>query len=314
MIRSTKNVILFSAFMYLVVLGVAGVEAQTGLQQRIDSLFVIASSGEIKYQTMVEPAIDSIAAIGAEAVPVLVDKFTTKSARERLTITNILKKIGQPAVPYLIESLNSPEGLVVERVCGTLGDIADSAAVSALTKAALHVRWQVREQALGALGDIRDSRGTETITNGLQDSIGEVRKAAAVAAGALKTDEVLPALVHMLGDDFYGARMSAAGALLKLDTPQVVQAAVDSLGSENELVGNLGCYVLGKLGTDTALEHLLAQARSDNPSRRAHAAVAFIRSDSTDSRGLRDSLLAAETDRLVRLKIESAIAAVKNVQ
>ena len=49
--------------------------AETELKRKVDSLFVIASSGEVKYRDMVEPAKDSIAAIGADAVPILVDKL-----------------------------------------------------------------------------------------------------------------------------------------------------------------------------------------------------------------------------------------------
>ncbi len=36
--------------------------------KKVDSLFIIASSAEVKYKDMVQPAIDSIAAIGEMAV------------------------------------------------------------------------------------------------------------------------------------------------------------------------------------------------------------------------------------------------------
>ena len=40
--------------------------AQEELQKKIDSIFVIASSGELKYREMVEPAIDALAEMGEE--------------------------------------------------------------------------------------------------------------------------------------------------------------------------------------------------------------------------------------------------------
>ena len=44
------------------------------LQEKVDSLFVIASTGEIRYKDMVQPAKDSLVAIGADAVPILAKK------------------------------------------------------------------------------------------------------------------------------------------------------------------------------------------------------------------------------------------------
>ncbi|MDF1546080.1 MAG: HEAT repeat domain-containing protein, partial [bacterium] len=107
----------------------ASSQAQTVPNSIVDSIFVIASSGEIKYRDQVQPAIDSLAALGAEISPHLIDKFTTKSARERLTIIQIFKKIGSPSLPYLIPALSRPEPLVVQRVCWALGDVGDTAAV-----------------------------------------------------------------------------------------------------------------------------------------------------------------------------------------
>jgi HEAT repeat protein len=192
------------------------------LQQKLDSLFVIASSGEIKYQSLVGPAVDSIAVLGAEAVPYLVDKLVTKSARERVAITSILTKIGSPAVPYLIRSLSLDDEIIVQRVAGELGDIKDSSAAEPLMKVSNHKVWQVREQAVGSLGKIGAHAAGDVVTKALQDTIGQVRKSAAVAAGQFVLTADIPQLVHMLGDDFYGARMCAFHSLLRMDTTRVL--------------------------------------------------------------------------------------------
>ncbi len=145
------------------------------LQKRIDSIFVIASSGELKYRDKVDPAIESLAKLGAKAVPALIDKFTTKSARERLTIIKILKKIGSPALPDLIDALSRPEWLVVKRVCWTLGDISDSASVLPLTGVASHDNWQVREYSIRALGKIGDLQAVAAVIKSFNDPVGQVR-------------------------------------------------------------------------------------------------------------------------------------------
>lgn len=286
--------------------------AQTVLDRELDSLFVIASSGEIKYQDARDPAMDEIAALGVGAVPWLIDKFRTKSARERWTVIWIFQRIGSPAVPDLLQALKRTDGLVVQRVCWALGDIKDSSAVEGLIGVCQHDRWQVRDQAMSALGKIGDAAATATIMTGLSDSIGQVRKSAVVSLGQLRADDAVAALVHALGDQFYGARLMAVNSLLSLDTALVMSHLVDSLESRNRLVGDLACQVLGEYGTDDALAALVSQTRSDDPDRRAHAAVALVRADPLDNCGFRKKYYANETDRLVRLKIESAIRTISN--
>lgn len=281
--------------------------AQAEVKDQVDSLFVIASSGELKYRDLVEPAIDEIANLGAEAVPVLIDKFTTKSARERLTIIKILKKIGSPAVPALVGALERSDGLIVQRVCWALGDIADSTALEPLIKVADHPRWQVRDQAIGALGKIGDGSVGQTVFLALTDTVGQVRKAAAVAAGKLELNQAVELLVHLMGDRFYGARMSAVHSLLKLDTVMVIKVISDSVLSSSQLLGNLGCYVLGELATASALEILFKQSHSPNPERRAHAAVALIKADPEDESRFVAEELIHETNRWTLMKIRSVL-------
>ncbi|HWR82147.1 MAG TPA: HEAT repeat domain-containing protein [Candidatus Deferrimicrobium sp.] len=281
--------------------------SDSDLKRKIDSLFVIASSGELRYQKLTEPAMDSIAALGTEAVPILIDKFTTKSARERWTIIWTLKRIGARAVPLLIDALRRTDGLVVERVCYSLGDIGDSGAVTALIGVMEHSRWQVRDEAATALGKIGDPRGREIVAQALSDSIGLVRKSAVVATGKLRMQAAASELVHAMGDEFYGARLAAVDALMQLDTLEVVKAVRDSIMSANDFVGDLGCMLLGRLGTEEAVELLLTQIKSPDADRRAHAALALIKADPEDHCGYRRKLIEGEIDRFNRLKMQSAL-------
>ncbi|MCP4684605.1 MAG: HEAT repeat domain-containing protein [bacterium] len=295
-------------------LAIGSVRAQGALERKVDSLFVIASSGSVKYRDLVDPAKDSLAALGADAVPFLIEKFTTKSARERWAIIHVLQRIGSPAVPDLVAALNREDPLVVQRVCWALGDIKDTAAVEGLLAIRGHTRWQVRDQAVGALGKIGDDRAVDAVMEAMTDTIGQVRKSAAVAAGRLTVGASVEGLVHMLGDDFYGARLSAFNSLLKLDTAKVTRVVADSLSSETELLGHLSCRLLGQFATDEAVDLLRIQLSSDSPSRRAQAAVALVRADPHDNCGYMGIFLSQEEDRLVLLKIQSALAAVSDEQ
>ena len=276
-------------------------------EKKFDSLFVLAGTGEVKYKDLVAPAKDSIAAMGAEVTNLLIDKLDTKSARERVTILEILKKIGSSAVPDLVKALKRPNGLIVERVCNSLAEIADSSAVPGLLSVTTHSRWQVREQATGALGKCRSNSGRSAVADALLDTIGQVRKSAAVASGDLKLNSSIPALVHMLADDFYGARMCALETLCGLDTANVITILADSILSSNAAIGDRACAVLGRLHTSSARDILMVQVKSDDPKRRSHAGLALIYSDPLDSCGLHKNFVGPETDPRVKMQFQSAI-------
>lgn len=286
--------------------------ARSDFERKLDSLFVIASSGEIRYQSLRDPAMDSIAAYGVNAVPFLIEKFTTKSAGERWTIIWIFQRIGSPAVPLLLEALKRPDELVVQRVAWALGDIKDSSAVDGLIEVRHHSCWQVRDEAISALGRIGSLRAAPAVREALQDSIGQVRKSAVVSCGQLKVIDATPELVHCLGDDFYGARLAAITALLQLDTVRVVATLADSIESADPQVGHLACRLLGRVGSEPAIAILLTQAQSIDLERRAHAAQALIKADPEDKAGFRQQYLTTEPDRLARLKVESAIRPVQH--
>lgn len=308
-----KNVILtLSLIILIATMMPKSAHSSDYINQKIDSLFVVASSGELRYRDMVEPAIDEIASIGEKAVPHLIDKFNTRSARERLTIINILKKIGSPAVPYLVDALDRPEQLVVRRICWALGDIKDSTSVAPLVAVTTHKDWQVREKAVDALGKIADNSADEAVMKALRDSVGQVRKAAVVASGRMKINEAISDLIYILGDDFYGARMSSIEVLTMLDTQTVISTISDSMISENSLIGDNACQVLGKLQSLDALDLLLEQVKSSSVSRRSQAAVALVLGDKDNNCGVHLSLLENESDRLTKIKIQSALEFIKH--
>ena len=307
------NKYVIAAFAALVlIVGMSPVlHAEQSLKQKYDSLFILASSASVLHLDLVEPAKDSIAALGENVVPLLIEEFATKSARERWAVIHILKRIGSPAVPQLVGALSRPDGLIVQRVCWALGDIGDSAAIGGLVAIKDHERWQVRDQVAGALGKIGkpDSGATEVVMASLTDSIGQVRKAAAVACGKLHLDDAIDALMNMLDDDFYGARFAAQEALTKLDTPKVVAAAASLIDETSVMSHTLMCDLLGQLGTTDSDRLLFGQAMTAPYQRHASAATALIRSAAEQGKILSHFFSVRQDDRLVRLKLQSASGA-----
>ncbi len=276
------------------------------IDRKVDSLFVLASSGEVMHRDLVQPATDSLAAMGAAAVPRLIEIYDTQDARERQTINNILVKIGKPAVPYLVNSLTLDNAEQVGRICATLGEIKDTSAVEGLIKAVVHADWRVRSEAVGSLGKIGDSRGNGAMTYLLLDTVGLVRKSAAVAAGALLFEPTVKTLVNMLADDFYGARLCALEALVKFGA-HVVDAIADSINSERGLIGNLGCLALGRIGGDSAVAVLVGQLDSPDYIRRAMAVEGIFETGSSFGCGFVELMKERETHPIVQQYIRKVM-------
>ncbi len=274
--------------------------------ERVDYFFVMASSGELKYRDMVQPAMDSLIAMGKAAVPRILEKIDTKDARESHAINSILVGIGSAALPDLLKNLIFDDTLRVSRVCRALGEIGDSSAVNGLINISNHSDWRVRSGAAVALGKIGDSRANETITGLLDDSDEMVRKSAAVSCGRLKTEEAIDKLVHLLGDSFYGAALTASETLQQFGEIAINPIA-DSLNSSNDLLVNLAIRTLGKIGGYRAAVAVASQLTSTLPIRRALAVEAIRDSNSSAACGFAEIIEETETDPTVLYYIKQTL-------
>ncbi len=193
--------------------------ADRTLKAKVDSLFVIASSGELKFRDLVGPAEDSLAALGVDGEPYLIARLGTTEARERVALENIFKKIGRPAVPLLNQALQETDSLQLSRVALMLDLLPDTSSVSGLLAVINHPFYWVRYEAVRALGSIGDRRAVEAIRKALGDGDELVRTVAAVAAGKLNDSTLALDLAAALDDPYYGVRMAAGEEIRKLSCP-----------------------------------------------------------------------------------------------
>lgn len=219
--RRIRHIRHFMSLSLLAIIVAGSVAAQEDtLKTKIDSMFVIASSGDFEYRDLVEPTIEDMAAIGVPAVPYLIDRLGTIDARERVTLEQILRKIGQPAVPLLIDALFNTDSLQLSRVATILFYLPDTSSVTGLISVADNDYYWVRYQTIRALGKIGDLRAVETVKTALKDKNELVRTMAAVAAGRIGSEHFIDDLITALSDDYYGVRFSAEEALNNLDCAQ----------------------------------------------------------------------------------------------
>jgi HEAT repeat protein len=87
----------------------------------------------------------------SDSIAALVDALTCVDGVERQTARGQLAKIGQPAVPFLIEALQSPSDHARWEAAKALGTIADPAAAPALVQTLQDEKSAVRWLAATAL-------------------------------------------------------------------------------------------------------------------------------------------------------------------
>ena len=77
----------------------ASIASGQGTEAEVERLFRQASSGEIRFQSIVKPSKDSLIAMADSASKYLVAKLNTTDAREKVTLVEIFKGIGKSATP-----------------------------------------------------------------------------------------------------------------------------------------------------------------------------------------------------------------------
>jgi hypothetical protein len=184
----------------------------------LDSLFVQASAAPQKFQYIVAPARERIAAFGAAALPFLAARFSTESARERLALEAILPLIDardSAALRRLVlDSLRSSN----ERTLALMGTVAGRlrlrAAVPLLQELLQDQRWTIRAMAAQRLGEVGDLRAEAALRAALGDAHRMVRARAAYALMQLRPRQPLELWRQALEDTFAVVRYGAVqGAL-----------------------------------------------------------------------------------------------------
>ncbi len=272
-------------------------------QAKVDRLFVMASASGIRYKDMVQPAKDSLAAMGEIAAIGLTHKLNATDARERLTLADIYAAIGPVAVPHLIPYLDSAGEYMPKNAARCLSLIADTSATLALVPKLNHNLYAVRSEVATALGKIADPRAVEPLIARLdEESDSDVRKSCAVALGAIGDSRAVPTLVFCLADPFFGVRQSAQSALTKLNPPPVDElvTAIHRFSG----VARYGAIVaLGATGDDRARGFLLNMMESEDPMIRGFSVEGLTNDSTATTREQIVSLKGTETDPFVRAQI-----------
>ncbi len=261
-------------------------------QMAPEELFLRASSSALQFADMIAPSRRALISEHERTLPYLITRLDTDDPRERIALEDVLFKIGDPAVPPLIEAM----GIELERedtsrgarlASSILGRLGDVRALPALESAAEHGDWKVRSTAVAALGRIGSETSEQVIASKLGDPNEVVRTAACVALKRLaSTDnglsgETMDLLAARLGDSSYAVRYSAADALASCGSS--AEEKLEGLASggdvrgtapgKEERIAALAARALGDVGTRDARQALRSLAESPSWLVRGYAAL-----------------------------------------
>ena len=189
-----------------------------------EDLFILSSRGEPRFRLWRAYAFDRMVEDTLATVAYLRAVLDTDDARERHTIKDILRKIGEPAVPMLADAVAQDGPRAKSEASWILGLIGSREAFEALLDLSRSESWKLRSSALNAIGKLKDlthedrARLEERIYEVLTDTdeIFYVRKDAAYASGRQGICGSLGLLVAALEDAHYSVRFSAAEAIRDL--------------------------------------------------------------------------------------------------
>ena len=163
----------------------------------------------------------------------LVSKFDTKSAMERHTLKNMMKKIGKPAIPYIVAKMDyrgsDEECRSLKESLWILGEIGAEEIIEPVSRFINDSLWQIRSGSFTALGKTKSRRALKYIIKGLNDTIASVRKSAYYALSQVVTEEEVDYLIRGLSDPFYGVRYNAVEGLRKVGKP-AIKRLINGLG------------------------------------------------------------------------------------
>lgn len=190
-----------------------------------------------------------------QAISVLVNEVLQQENRRRSIATNNLIKIGQPAVPALIDGFNNSSG-------------------------------KTRAYFLKALGKIDDKGGLELFRNALNDDVYDVFWVATAIQRTIRDPKAIPIMVALLDHEDPWRQIRAANTLGSVGDHRAIEP-LKKVVNDKKRQENVRCQAmlaLGYIGRSEAVNTLLCVLEEQNP--RIHISALMALSYTGDARAV----------------------------
>jgi len=176
-----------------------------------------------------DAAAHDLIALGAEAVPALLETLQTKDLNLLPIYEQILAR-SPSAVPMLIKLLATAHPIIRARVADTFAISKDKSAAPALLDALNGEYYTVRARAALALAKIGEPKAVQPLLKLLKDPEDEVRIAVCLALGLYKNPSTFDDITTILLDDIkIEVRQAAARALGYTQHPAALPFLMEAL-------------------------------------------------------------------------------------
>jgi HEAT repeat protein len=192
--------------------------------------------------------------MGALAVDSLIEALGSREYLIGWYASRILERIGEPAVPKLIQALHSQNREIRKEAIKLLTVMKRREALELYLKALCDRDSSVRVAAASYPGEIGDARAVEPLIKALKGDEPSVQEQAPHSLGKIRDERALQALTLSLSNEDPHVRYYAAVALGNLDAVETLtQLTMDTKNSirENSL------EALGEISAPKAFELLL---------------------------------------------------------
>ena len=208
-----------------------------------------------------DPAVQyqAVEALGELANPVATDALMGALAGDqysgiRWKAAEALARIGQPAVPKLIEALGNPDADVRWKAAITLGEIGDPRGIVPLIGLLSDKDRFVRSRATYALGLIGQP-AIPALSEALSDGTVDVRRGIVAALGKIQDPAAVRILIHALADSSDEVRQDTITAL-NSEGEITTRLLIDTLYNPEPVRQQGAALVLATMRRKEALEPL----------------------------------------------------------
>lgn len=231
----------------------------------------------------------------------------------RLGFAESLGRVGQPAIPFLVEALSHHGNEVVRRAAAkTLTLISDPVTIPPLLTAFLNDADQVvRNSSVGALARIGEQSVSPLLEILASPDNDETIKGHAAWALAFIGSKGKETIYQAYNSEIEEVRGAVVGAISKIAEEQAEEKAfsllLQSLSDSSVNVRSEAAAALGNLAHKPAIPQLLELLKLPEPESRKSAALALMKIGDSSSIEILQKALSEESDSAVKPVIQLAI-------
>lgn len=138
-------------------------------------------------ETLTRSVLPLVVQLGDVLAPHIIDALGNEEDRnKRGRLVKAIKAIGEPAFPFLVETVSSPTWYVARNALNVLGDIGTKEHVAAIGRQLEHSDPRVRRAAARALGKIGGEDAEGLLVKAIGDRDAETQSEVLVALGAMR--------------------------------------------------------------------------------------------------------------------------------